>query len=420
MENNVQKFDIVVIGGGPAGMMAAGKAAEMGAKVAILEKNDKLGQKLLLTGNGRCNITNAEFNNRKLADQYGKEGKVLLSPFSVFAPKDVIDFFEKIKVKTKIERGNRVFPESNRAVIVLKALLNLLKKHKVDILSNTHVVEFKKNSDENISHILTENKKKITANNYIICTGGKSYPTLGSTGEGYRWAQKLGHSINKPSPALVPMRIKESWAKELQGLGLKNVELKTVSGKIKRFGEMMFTHFGIGGPIVLDMSKEIGELLENQKKVEIILDLKPALNLQELDKRIQKDFDKFANKLFKNSLEDLLPQRLIPAVITFSGISPDKKTNSITKKERAYLAYTLKNIRLTVTELMGFDRARVTTGGVSTKEIDFKTMKSKIIGNLFFAGEIIDLDGPCGGFNLQLCWTTGYVAGQNAAKMLNK
>lgn len=413
---DTKKFDIVVIGGGPAGMMSAGIAAQNGASVALLEKNSKLGQKLLLTGKGRCNITNAEFDNRKLSEKYGKEGKALLSPFSVFAPKDTISFFENIGIKTKIEHGQRVFPSSDSAPDVLNALVKFLKKRNVNIIFNTAVAGFKQKADGKISHIITADNKKIFADNYIICTGGKSYPKLGSTGDGYLWAEKLGHTILKPKPSLTPIKIKESWIKDAQGLSLKNVKLTLQNEKknAECFGEMLFTHFGISGPIALDISKEVGALLEKGGAV-LRLDLKPALSAVELDKRIQKDFKKFQNKLFKNSLDDLLPQKLIPIIINLSKINPDKKVHSITKEERGRLVNLFKNMKMTPERLIGFEKAIVTSGGISLKEIDFKTMRSKIVKNLFFAGEIINLDGPCGGFNLQICWTTGYIAGKNAA-----
>lgn len=413
---DARKFDVVVIGGGPAGMMSAGIAAQNGASVALLEKNSKLGQKLLLTGKGRCNITNAEFDNRRLSEKYGKEGKALLSPFSIFAPKDTINFFENLGIKTKIERGKRVFPLSDSAPDVLSALVKFLKKQNVNIIFNAIIADFKQKADGKISHIITSDNKKIFADNYIICTGGKSYPKLGSTGDGYLWAEKLGHTISKPKPSLTPIKIKESWVKDAQGLSLKNVKLTLQNGEkgAECFGEMLFTHFGISGPIALDISKKVGAILDKGKAI-LRLDLKPALSAVELDKRIQKDFQKFQNKLFKNSLDDLLPQKLIPIIINLSKINPDKKVHSVTKEERGRLVNLLKNIKMTPEGLLGFEKAIVTSGGISLKEIDFKTMRSKIVKNLFFAGEIINLDGPCGGFNLQICWTTGYIAGKNAA-----
>jgi len=419
-------YDIAIIGGGPAGIMAANRAAELGAKVIIIEKNKDFGMKFLLTGGGRCNITHAEFDNRKLAESYGIEGKFLLSPLSIFNAKDTVNFFETHGIKTIIERGQRVFPESGKAAPLLAVLIKNLRKSGVDFMTGTHVVDFKQDGNNKITHILTRDKNNIYAKNFILCTGGKSYPKTGSIGEGYRWAQKLGHTITHPNPALVPIKIREPWLKKVQGISLKNVELSILPGdrskKIKngdkRFGEAMFAHFGLSGPIAIDLSKRIGERLSDGNAVRLALDLKPALTADQLDKRIQRDFKKFNNKLFRNSLADLLPAKLENTIVALSKINPNKKVHSVTKEERQTLVKILKGLEMNVNGLMGFDMAIVTTGGVSLKEINSKTMKSKIIDNLYFAGEIIDLDGPCGGYNLQICWTTGYVAGQSATENL--
>lgn len=416
-DSNMQKFDVVVVGGGPAGLMVAGTAAEQGTSVAIIEKNSSLGKKLLLTGKGRCNITNAEFNKRKLAEHYGKKGKALLSPLSAFAPQDTIKFFEKIGVKTKTERGQRVFPKSDKATEVLDKLVKHLTKQNINIFTNSKVKDFVKTEDGKISHIVTNKGKKIAANSFVVCTGGKAYPKLGSTGDGFEWAEKLGHTIITPKPALTPIEIEEEWTRKTQGLDLKNIKLSAYQNgkkKTERFGEMIFTHFGISGPTVLDISREVGDLLE-KGPVTLVLDLKPALTPQEVDKRIQKDFKKFQNKLFRNSLDDLLPQKIIPIIIKMSEINPNKQVNVITKEERAKLVKLFKELKMTVVDILGFEKAIITSGGIELKEIDFKSMRSKIVDNLFFAGEIINLDGPCGGFNLQICWTTGYIAGKNAS-----
>jgi len=423
-ENN---FDIAVIGAGPAGMMATGRAAELGARVILIEKNKKPGRKLLLAGKGRCNITNAEFNLRKLVENYGKNGKFLFRAFSVFGPKDVIDFFEKLGLKTKIERGKRVFPFSDKSEDVLKALIKYLIKNKVNIIYNSEVIGIS-HQNRKIKKLILKNGE-IVAKNYIFCTGGKSYPLTGSTGDGFKWANDLGHHIKELSPALVPIKTKENWVKELQGLSLKNVEISVFqkdpapeqarygAGKkqCSEFGECLFTHFGLSGPIILDISKKVGELLRNGR-VKISLDLKPALDFAKLDQRVQKDFKKYQNKSFKNCLNDLLPRRLIPIIVKLSDIGPEKKVNSIAKEERHNLVKLLKKLEMTAEGLLGFNFAIVTSGGISLQEIDDKTMKSKMIDNLFFAGEIIDIDGPTGGFNLQNCWSTGYLAGENAVK----
>ncbi|MFH1657529.1 MAG: NAD(P)/FAD-dependent oxidoreductase [bacterium] len=410
-------FDIAVIGGGPSGMMAAGRAAELGAKVVLIERNEKPGRKLLLTGKGRCNITQAEFNKLILADKYGSQGKFLLSPFSLFGPAEVINFFKEKGLATKIERGQRVFPQSDKALDVLKTLLTWLEKGGVTIMNETEVISLRKENNK-IARILIKEGGEIRADNYILCSGGKSYPQAGSTGEGYRWAEQLGHSVTKLSPALVPFNIKEKWVKDLQGLTLKNVALTVFSDDKKvssRQGEVLFTHFGLSGPIVLDMSREVGELLEKHK-VKLFLDLKPSLDFAKLDKRIQRDFEKYQNKLFRNSLTDLLPAKMVPVIVEFSGIKDKKCVREITREERHKLVKLFKAMEMTVIDLLGFPRAIITHGGVNLKEIDSKTMKSKLIDNLFFAGEVIDLDGPTGGYNLQLSWSTGYVAGQSAAR----
>ena len=413
-ENN---FDVVVVGAGPAGMMAAGRAAELGRYVLLIEKNQRPGIKLLLTGKGRCNITNAEFNLRKFVENYGKNGSFLFHALAVFGPQQVIDFFDAAGLKTKIERGQRVFPYSDKSEDVLKILLNYLAKNKVKVIFDSEVVKVNCQNRE-IKNLLLKNGEMITAQNYIFSTGGKSYPSTGSTGDGFKWAKNLGHRIEKLSPALVPLKIKENWVKRLQGLSLKNVRVNVFQkGKkqISKLGECLLTHFGLSGPIILDISKQVGELLKNGP-AEISLDLKPALDFAKLDKRVQSDFKKYQNKSFKNCLNDLLPRMLIPVMVKLSGIGPEKKANNVTREERHNLVKLLKNLKMTLVGLLGFDSAIVTSGGISLKEIDDKTMKSKVIDNLFLAGEIIDVDGPSGGFNLQVCWSTGYLAGENAAK----
>jgi len=418
-----KSIDVAVIGGGPAGMMAAASAAEKGAGVLLLEKNESLGRKLLITGKGRSNLTWAEFNSRELVKKYGREGGFLLFPLSIFGVKETIEFFEKRGLHTKVEQGKRIFPQSDKALDVLKALLEYLKEGKVKIRTNSEIKEIVKNGNK-IAKIVLKDGEEIIARNYVIATGGKSYPGTGSTGDGYKWLEKLGHKIEKLRPALVPLRIKENWPKLAQGLSLKNVGLTVLQNNKKqdfRFGEMLFTHFGISGPIVLDLSFKIGELLDlpagrqGKGEVKLFLDLKPALDFATLDKQLQRDFSKYSNKLFKNSLADLLPQKLIPVVVDLSGINPEKKVNEITKEERQKLAKLLKGMEMQVSGLLGFGMAIITSGGVSLREIDSKTMKSKLIDNLFLAGEIINLHGPTGGYNLQQCWSTGYLAGRSAA-----
>lgn len=408
-------YDVIVVGGGPAGMMAAGRAAELGARVVLLEKNKSLGRKLLMTGNGRCNVVQAEFNDKALIKRLGSNGKFLFSSLSAFGPEEVMIFFKKRGLELKTERGKRVFPVTDKSRDVLEAIMKYLRENKVKIMNNSEVIgfEFKNQKIES----LKLKDKIIYAKNYILCTGGKSYPATGSTGDGYQWAKQMGHQIINTNPALVPIKTKEKWVKGAQGLSLKNVQINIIQNGKKQesiFGEMLFTHFGLSGPIILDVSKKIGELL-NKGQVLIEIDLKPALDSNQLDKRLQRDFGKNSKKDFKNYLPKIIPKKLIDIVINLSGIDSKRKVNSISREERRNLVNLLKGIRLTVENLMGYDQAIITSGGISLKEIDPKTMRSKIIENLFLAGEIIDLDGPSGGYNLQICWSTGYVAGTHAA-----
>ena len=412
----VRFYDIAVIGGGPAGMMAASRAAELGAKVVLIEKNETPGKKLLITGKGRCNFTHNEFDIRKFAEKFGRNGRFLYSALEVFGAREVIDFFESRGVKGKVEQGDRIFPEKGNAQNILNVLIKYLAEGKVNILFNSEVTGFKQEKGK-ISQVLLKDCQ-ISADKYILCTGGKSYPQTGSTGEGYRWVEQLGYTVIPPVPALNPVKTSEDWVKELQGLSLKNISLQLFQNnkkKDERFGEMLFTHFGVSGPIVMDMSKNIGALLKNGP-VKLILDLKPALDFKKLDRRIQRDFEKFKGRMFKNSLIGLLPLSMIPVIIKLSGIEPEKKVDHITREERNKLVHLLKELELTPTGLLGFKWSVVTSGGVTLKEVNPNTMGSKKVENLYFAGEILDLDGPSGGYNLQECWSTGYLAGENAAK----
>ena len=413
-DNN--SFDIAVIGGGPAGMMAAGRAAKLGAKVVLIEKNEILGKKLLITGKERCNFTHNEFDIRKFAEKFGRNGRFLYSALAVFGAREVIDFFESRGVKGRVEQGDRVFPEKGNAQDILNVLIKYLGEGKVNILLNSEVTGFKQKNGK-ISQVLLRDRQ-INADKCIICTGGKAYPQTGSSGDGYQWAEQLGHTVITPVPALNPVKTFEDWVKEVQGLSLKNVSLKLFQNGKKqdeRFGEMLFTHFGVSGPIVMDMSKNIGTLLKNGT-VKLILDLKPALDFKKLDKRIQRDFEKFKGRMFKNSLIGLLPLSMIPVIIKLSGLEPEKKVDYISREERNKLVHLLKELELTPTGLLGFKWSVVTSGGVALKEVNPNTMGSKKVENLYFAGEILDLDGPSGGYNLQECWSTGYLAGESAAK----
>jgi predicted Rossmann fold flavoprotein len=407
-------YDLVVIGGGPAGMMAAGRAAENGARVLLLEKNEKLGRKLLITGGGRCNITNKLLNLRKFIKKFGKQGDFLFSPMSRFGVEDTIKFFKKNGTPTKTERGKRVFPVSDDAHTVLVSLINYLDNNGVDIKTRAEVksLEIENNS---ITKIILRSRKEIDVKNIAICAGGKSYPITGSTGQAYNWLSKSGHTITPLKQALTPVLLRDEWIKRVEGLSLKNVSISVFRKNkkvISSFGEAVFTPSGISGPIVLELSKVIGELLE-KGPVNLKIDLKPALDIKTLDNRLRKDFEKFSGKMFKNCLGDLLPKALIPIIGGFSGIAQEKKVDEITREERKNLLRLLKGLGVGVEGLADFSRTIVTSGGVSLKEIDSKTMKSKIIDNLYLAGEVIDLDGPTGGFNLQMCWSTGYIVGEN-------
>jgi len=406
-------FDLAVIGGGPAGMMAAGRAAENGAKVIIIEKNHNLGTKLLITGKGRCNITNKTLDTKKLVSQYGENGKFLFSCLHIFDVTDTLNFFENFHLKTKTERGNRVFPESDFSRDVLDVLVKYLNKGKVKIKNNSTVKDIIQKNHK-IIKIILDNNEEIVADNCLIACGGKSFPGTGSTGDGFSWAKKLGHTVNTPTPALAPVILKEKFIKNLEGLSLKNVKISIYKNNKKqdeRFGEALFTDVGMSGPIIIDMSKKINNLLPDH--TELRIDFKPALNIKEFDKRLLKDFKSGNNKQFKNILNKLLPQKLIPVIIKLSQINPEKQVNLISKDERKKLLHLIKEFTLKIKKVEGWNKAIITSGGIETKEIDPKTMKSKIINNLFFAGEIIDIDGPTGGYNLQICWSTGYSVGEN-------
>jgi len=421
------KYDVVVIGGGPAGMMAAGRAGQLGRAVLLLEKNKELGIKLLMTGKDRCNVTHYTEEINELIDVYGKNGKFLYSAFSKFDNLAVMNFFENRGVKLKVERGQRVFPTSDNSGDIRRALLNFLSENKVEIRTRQTVEGFTKevapDSTVKIKEIILNNGERVRAERIIIATGGLSYPATGSTGDGYDWVKELGHNVIKPRPALSPIVLDDWFVKDLEGLSLRNVELSIWNGNKKTkadFGEMLFTQRGISGPIVLNLSKYVGELLANKKlsqkegeRVDLKIDLKPALDFVKLDKRIQRDFQAGNNKQFKNILDQLLPKKLIPVVIKLTQITPEKQVNLITKKERRRLVRALKEFPLHGKDLVGFSKAIITTGGIDLREINSGTMQSRLVSNLYFAGEILDLDGPTGGYNLQVAWSTGWTAGGN-------
>lgn len=421
VEKGPEKFDVVVIGGGPAGMLAAWKAAESGAKVILIEKNRSLGKKLLLTGKGRCNLTCAIYDNREVIEKIGKKGKFLFEALKHFGPLKTVNFFEKRGLKLKEERGKRVFPVSDEASAVLDLLVKMLKEQRVSFKLGEKVSDFEV-KDGKIECLRMENGEQVFGEKFILATGGKSYPVTGSTGDGYIWAEKMGHSIVPLFPSLTAVRTKEEWVKMAEGTSLKNVKLKVFEDEKKRaefFGEMLFTHSGVSGPIVLLASREIGPALAAGKKIILEIDLKPAIEFNELDLRLQRDFKLKAHTDFKNYLPDLAPKSLGDLIMSLSTLAARKKLFEITREERRGLVKILKEMKLEVEELVGYELAVVTRGGVDLKEVDPKTMGSRKINNLFLAGEILDLDGPTGGYNLQICWSTGFLAGLSAAGVYN-
>ena len=409
---------IVVIGAGAAGMMAAITSAKNNNDVILIEKTKSIGNKVKITGKGRCNLT-FDGDIEDFKNNIVKNDKFMYSSFSNFTNKDVVEYFNSLGVKTKVERGGRIFPASDRAEDVVLALKNELKKYNVKIDYETELKDFII-KDNTLIGIKT-NKKDYFADKFILCTGGKSYKTTGSSGEGFELLKKYGHNIIDLRPGLVPLKSNDEICKRLQGLTLKNVGFKILDKEkviYDSFGEMLFAHFGLTGPIVLSGSSLLNRL-ENlgdkftKKNIYGIIDLKPALSLETLDKRIKRDFDKYSNKEFKNSLVDLLPQKMIPVIVELSNIKPDKKVHQITKEERGRLAYLIKNLKIQIVDLMPIDIAIITCGGVDVKQVNPKTMESKVIKNLFLAGEVLDVDAFTGGFNLQIAFSTAVAAGKN-------
>jgi len=412
-----QTFDVAVIGGGPAGMMAAGRAAELGARVVLLEKNPGPGKKLLITGGGRCNIFNAEYDTHRLVEKYGKKGKALFSVFSQFDAQASLDFFTSHGLPIKVEAEQRAFPKSERAQDVHRTMVQYMQVGKVTVLTDMAVlgIELEEN-DNRIARILTQDGP-VVARNYVLATGGKSRPETGSTGDGFLWMKEIGHTVVEPDPALVPVTLGDAWTKEAAGISLKSAQLTVMQDGEKvlvKKGKMIFTHEGISGPLVLNMSKQIGELLKDGP-VELHLDLFPGTDLGALDQLLLDTFEKGKNKMIKNNIGDIVQPKLGHLLLRIGNIPADTPLYQLTKESRMTFAKLLKAMPMRVSGLLGADKAVVTGGGVDLKEVEFKTMRSKLCKNLFLAGDILDFDRPSGGFSLQICWTTGFVAGTNAA-----
>lgn len=401
---------VIVVGGGAAGMMAAIAAGKNGNSVELYEKNEKLGKKLFITGKGRCNVTNAA-DVETLLNNVVRNRKFLYSAFYGFDNMALCEMIEEAGCKLKTERGDRVFPESDHSSDIIKALEKLLQKYHVSVHLKAEVKSILAENGE-AKGIKLSDGKKIFGDAVIVCTGGYTYPLTGSTGDGYRFAKDTGHTVTEVAPSLVPFETSEKWAKDLMGLSLKNVNLTLISGKKKLydgFGEMLFTHFGISGPLVLTASCYYDD--KKYPDCKVIIDLKPALSLEQLDKRLIREFEANVNKQFDNALASLLPSKMIPVMVELSGIPADKKIHDITKQERADFAALLKHVEMNITGTRGPEEAIITRGGVSVKEIDPGTMESKSVKGLYFAGEVLDLDAVTGGFNLQIAWSTGYAAG---------
>lgn len=405
---------VLVVGGGAAGMMAAVTAARNGGEVLLIEKNEKLGKKLFITGKGRCNITNSA-DIEDLFSAVVSNPKFLYSGFYSLTNDQVIDFFEGLGVKTKVERGGRVFPESDHSSDVIRALEQEMKRLGVEVSLQSEVKEIL-TGEGRAKGVLLSSGKKLYGDAVIIATGGISYPSTGSTGDGYRFARSCGHKVTDLFPSLVPMEVKEWYAKELMGLSLRNIEIRITDGKkslYEEFGEMLFTHYGVTGPVILSASSIVGKLLK-ERELKLHIDLKPALTEEQLDKRVLREFEANHNRQFKNAVDNLFPTKLKPVVIELSGIPEEKKVNEITKEERKHFVHLIKDFNMTLTGLRGYNAAIITKGGVSVKEIDPGAMESKLVKELYFAGEVLDLDAVTGGYNLQIAWSTGYLAGLSA------
>lgn len=404
---------VLVIGGGAAGMFAAITAARNGHKVCLFEKNERLGKKLFITGKGRCNITNA-CDMETLLSSVVSNPRFLYSSFYGCTNQEVIQFFEELGVRIKIERGERVFPVSDHSSDVIRAMEKEMKRLKVQVRLKEEAVRISVKNGE-FSHAELACGEHISGDACIVATGGLSYPSTGSTGDGYRFASECGHTLTPCMPSLVPMEVKENWVRELMGLSLRNVSASIYQGKkrlYQEFGEMLFTHYGVSGPIILSASSFVGQKLKD-RELRLEIDLKPGLLEEQLDQRVRRDFEENQNRQFKNALGKLFPSKLLPVMVELSGIPPEKKVNVISKEERQRFVHQIKHLTMTLTGLRDYNEAIITRGGVKTKEIQPGTMESKYVKGLYFAGEVLDLDALTGGFNLQIAWSTGYAAGSS-------
>ncbi|MEI6190969.1 MAG: NAD(P)/FAD-dependent oxidoreductase [bacterium] len=422
-------FDVVIIGGGPAGLMAACIAGASGAKVLLLEKNDELGKKLLISGGGRCNLTNANPNQREFVSKFGKKGNFLFTPLSIFGVERTIKFFNNLGLKTKIEPGFRVFPESDDSFDVLTILVNQAKKLGVEFKMSAEVAGLKVDKKtKKIRAVILKDGGEILAHKFILTTGGMSHPETGSTGDGFKWLKEIGHKVAQANPSLVPIKISNTWVSELAGISLDNIGISVWTAKdgafqkaLNKKGRILFTHEGLSGPTILNMSKSIGELLEYPSErsgraggdVLISLDFFSGVGLDQMHEMMKKVFEEHINKKIKNLSFKEVPAKIFDLILKQLEIDPEWEINEIRREERLALIEKFKKFEMTVSGLLGFDKAIISSGGLDLNEVDFKTMGSKLYDNLYFAGDILDFDRPSGGFSLQLCWTTGYVAGKS-------
>jgi predicted Rossmann fold flavoprotein len=414
MKTHSTHFDVVVIGGGASGLMAAGVAASRGKKVLIVEKNKDLGKKLKITGGGRCNITNAEFDEKLLLKNYKSAEKFLYSPFSQFGVEDTFKFFEEKGLPIVVEAKKRAFPETQSAMDVYNVLDKYVKGQHVEIKKESPIVKINTKGDKIVS--VESKDMRFTGNSFILAVGGKSRPETGSTGDGFGWLSRLGHTVKQPSPDIVPIEVSTSWVKELSGTSLSFMEISFYADDKKQFskkGKILFTHFGLSGPLILNSSQEVGKLLE-WGDVEARIDAYPDTEFPALEKKVLKALDENKNKDFKNVYPEIVPEGLADATLGVLGFDTDKKCHSVTKEERKKIVHFLKAMPIKIKGLMGYDRAVVADGGVALEEVDTKTMKSRKIENLYLTGDILNIVRPSGGYSLQICWTTGYVAGMNA------